>query len=218
MADLRGLGRWLLAGTLALAVWAAPAPEAAATTLAPLTVEQMTDAADLIVRGRVVSQWVMTSPANTVITRTLVEVSRVYKGAIQPGEALAVDSPGGNYFGQIVDPGAAARFSEGEDVLLFLNRIYHGEGLTTVGMFLGKFSIRQNPLDGSEMPVRFTVPYARPFDARFIPHPPADERIRLDELEATVLHRVELGWDGQPIPGISQERLREINRLQPGAQ
>ena len=212
------MGRWLLAGALALAVWAAPAPEATATTLAPLTVEQMTDAADLIVRGKVVSQWVMVSPANTVITRTLVQVSRVYKGAVQPGEALAVDTPGGNYFGQIVDPGAAARFSEGEDVLLFLNRIYQGQGLTTVGMFLGKFSVRQNPADGSEMPVRFTVPYAQNFDARFIPHPPAAERIRMEEMEAFVLNRVAVGWDGQPIPGISQERLREINSLQPGVQ
>jgi hypothetical protein len=35
-------------------------------------------------------------------------------------------------------------------------------------------------------------------------------------LPGLVRARVDLGWDGQPIPGISAERLRTINRIQPG--
>ncbi len=210
---------WLLAGVLAFSVLTGPvAPVAEATTLAPLSTEQMTDAADLIVRGRVISQWVMTNQAGYIVTRALIEVERAYKGEVSVGEVLSVDSPGGDYFGMMANTESAARFSAGEEVFLFLNRVYHGEGLTPVGMFQGKYSIRQNPVDGSEMPVRFTVPYTKPYDARFIPHPPVEERIHLSDLEATVLQRVEIGWDGRPIPGISADRLRQINRLQPGVQ
>ena len=210
---------WLLAGMLAFSVLTGPmAPEAEATTLSPLSTEQMTDAADLIVRGRVISQWVMTNPAGYIVTRALIDVERAYKGDVAVGEVLSVDSPGGDYFGMLANTQLAARFSAGEEVFLFLNRVYHGAGLTPVGMFQGKYSIRQNPADGSDMPVRFTVPYTKPYDARFIPHPPVEERIHLSDLEAAVLQRVGIGWDGQPIPGMSADRLRQINRLQPGVQ
>lgn len=191
-------------------------PTASATVLAELSVEQMTDGAEAIVRGTVVSQWVMLNPAGHIVTRALVQVDRVWKGQLVAGEVIAVDSPGGDYMGLMADVPSAARFSEGEAVFLFLSSVYHGQGWTPVGMFQGKYSIRQNPVDGSEMPVRFTVSYERDFDARFLPHPAPADRISMENLGARVERRVESGWDGKPIPGISPERLRQINRLAPG--
>ncbi len=191
-------------------------PTASATVLAELSVDQMTDGADAIVRGTVISQWVMLNPAGHVVTRALVQVERVWKGQVVAGEVIAVDSPGGDYMGLMADVASAARFSDGEAVFLFLSSVYNGQGWTPVGMFQGKYSIRQNPVDGSEMPVRFTVSYEREFDARFIPHPAPVDRISMEKLGAPVEQRLQNGWDGKPIPGISPERLRQINRLAPG--
>lgn len=202
-----------LAPVAGLSLWSAPA---SATTLAPLTQAQLVDAADLIVRGKVLSVWVMSNPSGHIVTRALVEVSRSYKGNTEEGTVLTVDSPGGEYLGTLSDIESAARFSTDEDVVLFLNPVYHGAAYSPVGMFLGKYTVRQNPVDGSEMPVRFSVPYSKPYDARFIPHPPVAERVKMVDFEAQILARVAQGWDGQPIPGADPAHLREINRLQPG--
>ena len=49
--------------------------------------------------------------------------------------------------------------------------------------------------------VNFSVPYTEEFDARFVPAPPKEERVSLSSFAAAVQARVELGWDGQGIPG-----------------
>jgi hypothetical protein len=59
--------------------------------------------------------------------------------------------------------------------------------------------------------MRFVPEVAISYDARFLPHAPVGERLVLQEVVATIQDRVTRGWDGQPIPGISTERLRQIN-------
>ena len=39
----------------------------------------------------------------------------------------------------------------------------------------------------------------------------AEDRVYVDDLVTRIEHRLEAGWDGRPIPGISLERLAEIN-------
>ena len=77
-------------------------------------------------------------------------------------------------------------------------------------------TVRIDPQSGQEMLVRLTVRQDRWYDHNFIPNPPAAERVYVPDLETQVRARVALGWDGQPVPGASEARLREINRLQPG--
>jgi hypothetical protein len=129
---------------------------------------------------------------------------------------VTVETPGGVMDGSVADVPLAARYSEGEDVLVFLDEKRHGTAFGTVGMYLGKYTIKPNPADGAPMVVRFTVPWHQTFDARFVPNPPKAERQSLQMLEDGVRARVSLGWDGQPIPGASTAHLREINHLQPG--
>ena len=100
--------------------------------------------------------------------------------------------------------------------MLYLASRRFGAAYGTVGMMMGKFTIKQNPADGSDMVVRFTVAFPREYDARFIPNPAKDERVSLVSMETAVLKRVTEGWDGNPIPGVSASHLREINKLQPG--
>jgi len=187
-----------------------------ATTVAPLNVDQMTDAADLIVRGVVQDVWTDLDDSGAVVTYASVQVSESLKGYADAGDVLTVESPGGAYGGGVANVELAARYSPGEEVFLFVVEKRFGTSFGTVGMYLGKYSIKQDPLTGRPMVVRFTVPYTRPFDARFIPNPPAAERVTVDMLRAQVAARVAVGWDGKPIPGADPAHLRKINKLQPG--
>lgn len=200
-------------------------PSASATSLAPLTMDQVTDASDLVVRGTVRSTWTGLNEANHVVTRSLVEITRVYKDpshSYEIGDVVIVDALGGRFGGNVYEVESSARYSVEEDVVLFLSNIYHtraGEPnaiFSTVGMALGKYTIRQNPQDGTLMPVQYTVSYEKPYDARFIPAPPVPERVEFGSFEQQILDRVSRGWDGQPIPGADPAHLRTINNLQPG--
>jgi hypothetical protein len=73
-----------------------------------------------------------------------------------------------------------------------------------------------DPEIGENMLVRFTNNQDRPYDHRFIPHPPVETRVYLSDLKTRVLDRVESGWDGRAIPGVDPVKLRRINRLQQG--
>ncbi len=209
--------RFLLAltGLVVAALVGLLAPGTArATSLTRLTVEQMTDAADLVIRGRVVEVWVEEASNGSLWTHAQVEVLKVLKG--DPATRTVVVRQLGGFLDdrvQIVE--AAPRFSVGEEALMFLEHLEPGK-TTVVGWYQGKFTARIDPDTGEELGVRFTVPTLQPYDHRFIPYPPPERRVRMADLERRVLDRVEAGWDGRPIPGVSMDKLARINKLQPG--
>jgi hypothetical protein len=189
---------------LAIALAASPA---AATTLVELSTEQLTDAADAIVKGTVDAVWTEMDDDGKCWTRARVDVERTIKGA--PGPEVVVSQIGG-----ICGPLAArvestARFSEGEEAYFFLEALNGYTGV--VGMVQGKFTLRMDPAARHEIVMRFTRPSDMPYDARFLPLPPADQRVAAADFERRVTARVTHGWDGQPIPGTSMERLRAID-------
>ncbi len=189
---------------------------AAATTVAPLTVDQMTDAADLVVRGVVLETWTDLDEQGAVYTYARIRVTASLKGYADPADELVVETPGGVYDGVVAPVHAAARYSVDEEAVLFLAEKRFGTSYGTVAMARGKYTVKMNPADGQPMVVSFTRPWNESFDARFVPTPPAADRLSLAAFEAQVLARVERGWDGRPIPGISATKLRSINKLQPG--
>jgi hypothetical protein len=204
------------AAIIAVIALGASAP-AGATTLARLSHEQVVDASDAIVEGTVSRVWSTTDARGRVWTRAYVRVDRSLKGGEAVGNVVMVEAAGGTAAtGEFTSVGLTARYSEGERVLLYLCEKRFGTVYGTVGMLMGKYTIKQNPADGSDMVVRFTVPVTEAYDARFIPNPPVSERVSLASMEAKVAARVKEGWDGEPIPGISHERLLEINNVQPG--
>lgn len=190
---------------------------ATATTLAALSHDQMVDASALIVEGTVLTVSTWTDDRGRTWTRASVRVDRSLKGSADVGEVVTVEAPGGvGEDGSITYVSLTPRYDEGERVLLYLDPLRKGTVYGTIGLVRGKFTIRQNPADGSDMVVRFTVPVDHPYDARFIPHPPAAERVSLVSVEAKIQARVATGWDGKPIAGFTVDHLRSINKLQPG--
>ncbi len=187
-----------------------PGPTAEATSLAELTVEQKTDASTYIVRGQVESIWSELDERGHVWTRALVDVSEVLKGPDQP-DVLVVDTPGGKIGAEEVSIHLAARFSEGEEVLLFLAEVDFGRRLAPVAMAMGKYTVRRAPGETRHHLMQWSRSQEA-YDHRFLPHPPAAERVYLDDLLDRVSQRLATGWEGDAIPGIAPERLIEINK------
>jgi hypothetical protein len=185
--------------------------DAAATSMVNLSTEQLTDAADSIVKGTVGAVWTEIDDGGKCWTRARVEVEAVLKGA--PGREVVVSQLGGicGPTGGWVE--STARFSEGEVAYFFLEEMNDFTGV--VGMSQGKFTLRMDPTVRHEIVMRYTLPADQPYDARFLPLPPADQRVAASDFERTVIQRVALGWDGEPIQGTSMARLRAINHLQP---
>jgi hypothetical protein len=187
---------------------------ARATTLTQLSVEQMTDASDLIVRGTVTQVFTELDDRGNVWTRAQVEISEVLKGDVKT-RAVLVDQMGGVHGNSYSVIRWSPRFSKGEEAVFFLETLRSGK-TSIVGWYQGKFTLRMDPEIGEIMLVRFTNNQDRPYDHRFIPHPPVQNRIYLSDFKTRVLNQVALGWDGRAIPGADPVKLRRINRLQQG--
>lgn len=209
---MRLLHRLAIVATLAVAT-VAPAH---ATTVAPLSVEQMVDASDLVVRGSVESVWVEEDAKGRIWTRASIRVLETMKGSADVDDFVTVEAAGGVIGAEVMLVPGSARYSVGEEAVLFLTDKPSRGVFGTVAMGLGKYTVRPDPRDGNPILVQFMLSQEKPYDARFLPTPPVEERVSLDAMESRIRARAELGWDGKPIPGLSAERLRAMNKLQPG--
>ena len=172
-----------------------------ATSIAPLTVEQMTDASTYIVRGRVTRVWTETDAEGLVWSHAEVAVSRVLKGPDEP-TSLVVTS---------MSADGMARFSAEEDTLMFLDTVHAGRDLTPVGAHTGKFTIRRPPHETRSIAVAYDVNPDTRYDARFLPVPPREQWLFADDFEAEIREHLAVGWNGRPIPGIELDRLQRVN-------
>jgi hypothetical protein len=189
-------------------------PTAEATTIVPLTTDQLVDASDTVVRGTVTEVWTERDPdSGYVWTHAQVEVSNVLKG--DDTELLIIQQPGGEWAGSATTVAGTARFSVGEDAYFFVEHLESGRSVTT-GMFQGKFNTQMDPYSRQLIVHRFPVSASTEFDHRFIPLPSEDQRVNSIDFEDHIMTRVESGWDGQPISGVSTEKLSRINHLQDG--
>lgn len=203
--------RTLTAAALLLGIaLATPVPQADAKTIAPLTIEQLTDASTYIVEGKVERVWVEVDAKEQVWTRALVRIDTLFKGPADTGATIVIDALGGHAWNVSTYQELQPRFSVGEHVLVFLD-VIRDERIVPAAAFHGKFTIRRAPEDTEKHAMRWISRPNAPYDAQFLPYPPAERRIYVDDLRGQIEARLEAGWDGESIPGISEERLREIN-------
>ena len=193
---------------LALLALGAASLQADATTLSPLTETQMTNASDLVVRGTVNEVWTERDDLGRIWTRVQIEVERTLKGT--PVDSVLVSQMGGVYANDYQPMHSAPRFDVGEDGYFFLEHLEAGY-TGVVGWWQGKYTVRVDPDTGQEMLVRFVVSQDAWYDHRFIPHPPVADRLYVDDFEAGIKAHVTAGWDGEPIPGTSTDRLQRVN-------
>lgn len=202
-----------LAAGLGMASLALRPVDADATVLAPLTLDQRVDAAEYIVQGTVADLWTELDGNGLVWTRVLIDVEQSLKG--QPGDTLIISEPGGTYGSFRTAVSGVAVWDVGEQVVVFASE--RGEGrIQLVGMVSGKYTLRLDPATRQQVAQRWAPPGNQPYDHRFIPPPTAADRLLADDLLQDIRDRLELGWDGQPIPGIPTERLHRVNKLQAG--
>ncbi len=165
--------------------WALSATDAEATTLRTLNTGEMVGLADLIVRGTVAEVWTERDANGVIWTRAQVTVEHVYKG--DPAtDLLIVDQLGGSWAGLRSDVFSAARFSADEDVLLFIDQGERSGRNLSPGMMNGKYTIRLDPYSRAPIVQRFAPSADRPYDHRFIPLPPAGQRVPLADFEAQI--------------------------------
>jgi len=186
-----------------------------ATTMIPLTMDQLVDASDHVVRGKVVEVWAEPDRDNGFVwTKAQVEISSVLKGDLNL-ELAVLEQPGGTWGSIESSAEGAARFSVGEEGYFFIEELKSGKMVTT-GMHQGKFNIQMDPHSRKNIALRFHLSPRNTFDHRFIPLPAEpSKRVTVDRFEAQIRARVEKGWDGKAIPGASTDKLRRINRIQP---
>jgi hypothetical protein len=113
---------------------------AVATTVKPMSVEEMTQAANAVVEANALDSWTQWNPSHSIIvTYTRFQVTKALKGGPLP-PLLVVKQPGGivGEVGQRM-PGVR-QFQAGEDAVLFLRPSATGDGsLVIVGLMQGNF-------------------------------------------------------------------------------
>lgn len=169
------------AGALAvgLALLAAPSGRARGATVLRLSFEELTAKSDAVVRGRVVGSTAkMNAAAGRISTFTEVEVIEAIKGA--PGKKVTVLQPGGVVGGIGQSVAGAARFTPGEEVVLFLQRSPDGApAFLVLGMSAGKVRLEKRldtlravrDLDG--------IAFADPVPPRPAGQAPAPSRVKV---------------------------------------
>lgn len=186
-----------------------PAHEAQATTVAELSESQLADASTYIVLGTVEDIWVERDGNGLVWTRVRLAVSETIKGPDSP-KFLIIDNHGGKIGTFHTEVEGVARFSVGETALVFLDELQTGR-YTPVALHRGKLTVRRAPGERRNYLLRWQGRHDDKFDARFLVHPPADERVYMDTFMDDLRTRLTEGWDGRAIPGLSEERLKTIN-------
>lgn len=114
---------------------------ASATTIVPMSVEELTRAASSVVEAHAVRSWTSWNAQHTLIyTYTSFQVSRTLKGG--SASVVTVKQPGGSADGYTQKVSGVRHFQEGEDALLFLRPSSAADGTqVVVGLMQGNFRV-----------------------------------------------------------------------------
>ena len=186
--------------------------QAHATSMVELTMDQLIDASEEIVKGTIVATWTEQDPKTQMLwTHAQIEIEQSFRGEAK--EILVIEQPGGNWGSTDLVVEGVARFSEGETGYFFVEYL-PSDRYVPVGMFQGKFNVLMDPYSQKEIVHRYALHPSQKFDHRFIPLPQKQDRISTEIFEDQIWSGLDNGWDGNPIPGVSSEKLQRINAVQ----
>ena len=113
-----------------------------ALQMRPLSIQQLTDRAQLVLHGSVTKKTVQRDPQGRIYTRIELDVTEPWKGRPNRGPFVVVQA--GGVLGEeamVVD--GQEEFALGEEVVLFLVLNQRGEGLV-IGLVQGKFKVAKD--------------------------------------------------------------------------
>ncbi len=189
---------------------------ASATTLYPFSEEELTWVADLVVVGTVESLGsAMNARGTFPYTYVSVRVERGLKGGTRAGQVVRVRELGGEMpDGRVAFVPSSAQFDVGERVLLFLEPSSEEGTWACVGMFQGKYQVRQIKGSSTALAFRFnTDEYRGPYAHDLSPVPADAEDFQA--LVARLAARVKRGEIPtlRTIPGLRSEKKQEMDRF-----
>lgn len=136
----RPVPRILIAALLTLAL-AAPA---AATTVVPMSVEELTRASSNVVRARAIESHSEWNTQHTLIyTYTRFQLLSTLKG--ESSTEFVVRQLGGHAEGYTQKVSGVRHFTAGEEVVLFLRPSEASGMFAVTGLFQGNFAVRRSP-------------------------------------------------------------------------
>jgi len=122
--------------------------QGAATQMRPLSIEQLTQKAQLVLRGTVSSKTCQRDPEGRIYTRIELQVQDAWKGSPKANPFSFVQ--GGGVLGeQQVNVAGQEEFTPGEEVVVFLVLNAREEGVI-VGISQGKFRVATDPVSGQQ--------------------------------------------------------------------
>jgi hypothetical protein len=126
------------------------APSARATMLVRLSLEQLSQAATVVVRGRVLTEESRWNPAHTqIVTLTTVQVSQSVKGA--PPTFVTIAQPGGTVGNVHLRVAGTVYFRPQDEFYFFLEPDpAEPPRFLLVGMLQGAYRIVRDPMNGAE--------------------------------------------------------------------
>jgi hypothetical protein len=128
-----------MASAAFLAAFVLLAIGANASTVERLSLDQLIELADVIVRGRVTDITAQSAPRGRARTFTSLAVEKQFKGA--PQDTIIIEQPGGATDDIALAVPGLPKFSTGENVIVFLKRRRDG-AFTVVGDRQGKFNAK----------------------------------------------------------------------------
>ncbi len=130
--------------TRAVLVLLAIAAVCGATTVIPMSVEDLTRASSHIAEARVLETWSAWNPQHTLIyTYARLQVTHLLKGGTS--STLLVKQLGGSAGGYTQKVAGVRPLVPGEDALLFLRPSEAGDALVVVGLMQGNFRLYSAP-------------------------------------------------------------------------
>jgi hypothetical protein len=189
----QGILRMMAKGSALFALGISLLTAASATTVIPMSIEQLTETSTHVVLGHVVKTWSSWDAQHTRIsTYTQMSVENWLKGT---GEnAIIVKQPGGSAEGYTQHVSGVRPWSAGESAVLFLHRAPSNDGTYVVsGLMQGDFRVRRstsgaiiadNGVSSNTKELAGDVQSFNPSNKSLTPY--TGSHITLDELEQRV--------------------------------